>query len=419
MGLILHILFLSDNFFPEVNAPASRTHDHAKEWIKAGHQVTVITCVPNFPKGQVFDGYRNKVWQEEIIDGIRVVRVWSYITANEGFSKRILDYLSYMLTSFLASFFVRTVDIVVGTSPQFFTAVSAWLVACCKRKPFVFELRDLWPESIRAVGAMHESWVLVLLEKLELFLYRRAHRIVVVTNSFRVNLLRRGIDGKKIFVVTNGVDVTKFKPQKKDFDLIGRYGFENKFIVGYVGTLGLSHSLETILVAAKMISQRGFEDKIHFLFLGDGANKNRLEKLADELELKNVTFLASVPKAAVVSYWSIIDISIISLRKTELFKSVIPSKMFEAMSMGIPILHAVSGESAEIINKTGGGITVEPESASAVAEEVIRLSQDHEALAVLGSKGQIASESFDRTRLARDMLNVFAECCSSSSEPKK
>lgn len=414
MELILHILFLSDNFFPEVNAPASRTHDHAKEWIKAGHRVTIITCVPNFPKGQVFDGYRNKVWQEEIIDGIRVVRVWSYIAANEGFSKRIFDYLSYMITSFFASFLIRKVDIVVGTSPQFFTAVSAWLVACCKRKPFVFELRDLWPESIRAVGAMHESKLLVLLEQLELFLYRRADRIVVVTNSFKDNLVKRGIDEKKISVVTNGVDLTKFKPQKKDVDLIGRYGFENKFIVGYIGTHGLAHALETVLFAAKITSQRGFEDKIHFLFLGDGANKIKLQNLAVELGLKNITFLASVRKTAVVNYWSIIDISIISLKKTDLFKSVIPSKMFESMSMGIPILHAVSGESAEIIDKTGAGITVEPESSSAIAEEVIRLSKDHATLVALGRKGQIASESFDRARLANDMLNVLAACCSTT-----
>ena len=418
VGLILHILFLSDNFFPEVNAPASRTHDHAKEWVNAGHQVTIITCVPNFPKGQVFDGYRNKVWQEEVIDGIRVVRVWSYIAANEGFSKRILDYLSYMITSFLASFLIRKVDLVVGTSPQFFTAVSAWLVAFYKRKPFVFELRDLWPESIRAVGAMHESKLLVLLEKLELFLYRRADRIIVVTNSFRDNLVKRGIDGKKISVVTNGVDVTKFKPQEKDVELIGRYGFENKFIVGYVGTLGLAHALETVLFAAKITSQRGFDHNIHFLFLGDGASKMKLQELAAELELKNVTFLASVPKAVVVNYWSIIDISIISLKKTDLFKTVIPSKMFESMCMGIPILHAVSGESAEIIEKTGVGITVEPESSSAIAEEIIRLSQDRKTLAALGRNGRIASKSFDRTRLAHDMLDVFAACYSTSEYKK-
>ena len=285
----MHILFLSDNFFPEVNAPASRTHEHAKEWIKAGHKVTVVTCVPNFPKGQVFDGYKNKVWQEEIIDGIRVVRVWSYIAANEGFTKRILDYLSYMITSFLASFFIRKVDIVVGTSPQFFTAVSAWMIAGFKRKPFVFELRDLWPESIISVGVMHDSKLLRVLEKLELFLYRRADRIVAVTNSFKDNLVQRGVDGQKISVVTNGVDATKFKSQKKDANLIARYGFEKKFMVGYIGTHGLAHALETILFAAKITSERGFEDNIHFLFLGDGAKIN--PQLAVELGLKNVTFL--------------------------------------------------------------------------------------------------------------------------------
>jgi len=170
----MHILFLSDNFPPEVNAPASRTFEHCREWVKLGHQVTVVTCAPNFPSGKVFGGYENKLWQQEVMDGIRVIRVWSYITANEGFLKRVLDYVSYMAMAVLASFFVRKVDVVIGTSPQFFTACAAYLVGLCKRCPWVFELRDLWPESIRAVGAMKESRVLDWLEKLELFLYRKA-----------------------------------------------------------------------------------------------------------------------------------------------------------------------------------------------------------------------------------------------------
>src|SRR5438128_785545 len=149
----MHILFLSDNFAPEANAPASRTHEHCKVWVEAGHDVTVITCAPNFPKGEVFAGYRNAWRQEERIDGIRVVRVWSYITANEGFARRILDYLSFMVTAAIAAPTVRGADIVVGTSPQFFTAWAAWFTGALKRRPFVFELRDLWPESIRAVGA--------------------------------------------------------------------------------------------------------------------------------------------------------------------------------------------------------------------------------------------------------------------------
>jgi hypothetical protein len=174
----MHILFLSDNFPPEVNAPASRTYEHCREWVKAGHTVTVITCAPNFPKGEVFEGYSNRLWQRDDVDGIRVVRVWSYITPNEAFAKRVLDYMSYMVMAFVAAFFVRRVDVIVGTSPQFFTVCAAYGVSLVKRRPWLFELRDIWPESISAVGAMKSGWLLDALEGLELFLYRKAAAIV-------------------------------------------------------------------------------------------------------------------------------------------------------------------------------------------------------------------------------------------------
>ena len=183
----MHILFLTDNFPPEVNAPASRTFEHCREWVKAGNQVTVITCAPNFPAGKVFSGYKNKLWQTEEMDGIRVIRVWSYITANAGFIKRILDYISFMPPAVLASFFVKKPDLVIGTSPQFFTVCAAYLVSLFKRIPFVFELRDIWPESIKAVGAMNDSIIIKLLEKIELFLYRKAKMIVSVTHAFKKN----------------------------------------------------------------------------------------------------------------------------------------------------------------------------------------------------------------------------------------
>ena len=232
----MHILFLTDNFPPEVNAPASRTFEHCREWVKHGQRVTVITGAPNFPKGKVFEGYKNKLWQTEEMDGIRVIRVWTYITANEGFQRRVLDYISYMVSAVIAAFFVGKVDIVVGTSPQFFTAVAAWVVSVYKRRPFVFELRDLWPESIRVVGAMKDSWALRMLERLELFLYRRAFRIISVTHAFKKNLISRGIKGDKIHVVTNGVDVSRFIPQTRDAMLVKDMGFEGRFIAGYIGT---------------------------------------------------------------------------------------------------------------------------------------------------------------------------------------
>ncbi|MFO0472511.1 MAG: glycosyltransferase, partial [Pseudomonadota bacterium] len=205
----MHILFLSDNFPPEVNAPASRTHEHCRQWVAAGTQVTVITCAPNFPKGRVFDGYRNRLWQQETVDGFRVIRVWSYITANEGFAKRVLDYTSYMLTAFVASLFVRRIDVVVATSPQFFTAVAGWAVGLVRRVPFVFELRDIWPESIKAVGAMKESLAIRLLERVELFLYRRAARIVSVTESWRARRGPRGFDTAHRDDGTHGGDTSR------------------------------------------------------------------------------------------------------------------------------------------------------------------------------------------------------------------
>lgn len=401
----MHILFLTDNFPPEVNAPASRTFEHCREWVKAKHQVTVITCAPNFPKGQVYNGYRNKLWHLEQMEGIRVIRVWSYITANEGFAKRILDYQSFMITGAIAGMFVRGVDIVIGTSPQFFTVCAAWVTSVLKQVPFIFELRDLWPESIRAVGAIQDSAVIRLLEKLEIFLYRRAKGIISVTYAFRENLVRRGIDRNKIDVVTNGVDMSRFKPRPKDAQLLQHLGLEGKFVSGYVGTHGMAHHLETILDAAEKIKASPDGRIFHFILLGDGARKQALKKEATNRGLDNVTFIDSVPKEEVARYWSLLDVSIIHLRKTELFTSVIPSKLFECMGMGLPVLHGVAGESAEIVRKEGVGIVFEPENASELVFHLKILQCDKVTYATYQKKCLQAAKKYDRSTLARDMLH--------------
>ncbi|MCB1815367.1 MAG: glycosyltransferase family 4 protein, partial [Candidatus Competibacteraceae bacterium] len=356
----MHILFLTDNFPPEVNAPASRTFEHCREWVRAGHKVTVITGVPNFPRGKVYEGYSNRLWQRETMEGIQVIRVWTYITANAGFAKRILDYQSFMVAATLAAPLVHKVDVVVGTSPQFFTVCAAYVISRFKRIPFVFELRDLWPESIRAVGAMQDSPWLKRLERLELFLYRKAARIVSVTQSFRRNLITRGVVPDKIEVVTNGVDSTRFRPQPRDSELAAKLGLQGKFVAGYIGTHGLAHALETLLEAARRLQNHPQGRDIRLLLLGDGANKQKLVEQARSLGLDNVVFIDSVPKHEVVRYWSLLDVSIIHLRKTELFTTVIPSKLFECMGMGIPVLHGVAGESAEIVQREDCGQVFEP-----------------------------------------------------------
>ena len=401
----MHILFLTDNFPPEVNAPASRTFEHCREWVRAGHRVTVITCAPNFPKGKVFDGYRNRFWQKEMMDGIQVIRVWTYITANEGFVKRILDYQSFMVMAILASPFVRGVDVVVGTSPQLFTVCAAYVVSRMKRIPFVFELRDLWPESIRAVGAIGNSRLLDALERVELFLYSKAARIVSVTHSFKRNLISRGVDADKVVVVTNGVDASRFRPQHRDEELAAQLGLQGKFIAGYIGTHGLAHGLDTLLEAARQLQDNPKGDDIRFLFLGDGANKAKLIEKARSMGLLNVVFVDSVPKEQVVRYWSLLDVSIIHLKKTELFTTVIPSKLFECMGMGIPVLHGVAGESAEIVESVECGQVFEPENVDALCAGILMLKQQPALREKFRNNGLVAAGRYDRHELARKMLD--------------
>ena len=403
----MHILFLTDNFPPEVNAPASRTFEHCRAWAAAGHRVTVVTCAPNFPSGRVHPGYRNRLWSRETVEGVEVVRVWSFITANEGLFKRSLDYASYMVGAVMAAPFIRGVDIVVATSPQFFTACAGAIVAAARRKPFVFEVRDLWPESIRAVGALANERVLTWLERIELFLYRRASAVVAVTHAFRDNLTRRGVDGAKIHVVTNGADLTRFAPSPRDAELARRHGLTDKFVAGYIGTHGMAHALDTLLEAAARLEVHPEGRNVRFLMLGDGATKQALKAKAQAMGLTSVVFLDSVAKAEVARYWALLDVSIIHLRKAELFATVIPSKLFEGMAMGVPVAHGVPGESAAIVEREGVGLTFESENAESLAETLLTLARDHASRAEQARRARAAAARYDRAVLAEQMLTVL------------
>jgi glycosyltransferase involved in cell wall biosynthesis len=403
----MHILFLTDNFPPEVNAPASRTFEHCREWVKAGHKVTVITGAPNFPAGRVFDGYANKWRTQETIQGIDVIRVWTYISANEGFLKRTLDYASFMISGALAALDARDVDVIVATSPHLFTPCAAYVAGLLKRRPYVFELRDLWPESIRAVGAMKNAPILNALEKLELFLYGRAAQVVSVTHAFKDNLISRGIEATKISVVTNGADLARFTPRPRDEALAAELGLSGKTVIGYVGTHGMAHALTTVLDAAELLKASELADDVRFLLLGDGAEKAALKADAAARKIDNVVFADSVPRNEVVRYWSLIDLSVIHLKRTPLFETVIPSKLFECMAMGIPVLHGVAGESAAIVQREGVGLTFEPENASALARSIADLVGDPERRAAMARNAVAAARRYDRAELAGAMLKTL------------
>ena len=400
----MNILFLSDNFPPEVNAPATRTYEHCREWVRMGVQVTVVTCAPNYPAGKVFPGYRNRLRAVETVDGIRVVRLWSYITANEGILKRTLDYLSFAGTSLLGSL-LEEADVIVATSPQFFTALSGFGLSLFKRKPWIFELRDLWPESIKTVGAMRDGSALHLLKRLDFFLYRRASRIVVVTQGIKNNLTERGIDQAKIHVVTNGANLDLFHPVSRDKELLAKLGLEGKTVLGYIGTHGMAQGLDFILDCAARIS----DERIHFMFAGDGAEKKNLLTKAGEMSLKNVTFLDQIAKQDIPRYISLTDACLVPLKKRDTFKGAIPSKIFEAAAMAKPILLGIQGEARNIIHKYGAGICFEPENQKSFLEAVNLLRQDEQAYRNM-QKGCLAlARDYDRKKLALSMLDIIRQ----------
>lgn len=397
----MKILFLSDNFYPEVNAPANRTFEHCREWVKKGAEVTVITCVPNFPKGIVFEGYKNKLHQTEIIDGIKVVRVWSYITANEGTIKRILDYISFGKMAFFTSLFYKA-DIIIATSPQFFTAVAGAFASLFKRTPWIMEVRDIWPESIVAVGAIKNKNIISILESVEKWLYRRANKIVVVTDAFKQDIVNKGIDKNKIEVVKNGVYLDKFFPIPKNETLIRNLSLEGKYIIAYFGTHGMAHKLDFVIHSASKIS----DENIHFLLIGDGAEREKLVQLKDEIALQNVTMLPSIPKSEIQNYISVIDVALVNLKKSETFKNVIPSKIFENAAMDKPILLGVEGESKMIIEKYNAGLCFEPENQYdfiAKIQDIKNLTRNREF-----KKGcENLAIDFDRKKLAEYMLHII------------
>ena len=399
----MRILFLTDNFPPEVNAPASRTFDHCREWVKAGAEVTVITCAPNFPQGKVYPPYKNKLWQEEIMDGIRVIRVWTYIVANKGFLKRTLDFISFSVSSFIAGLFVKT-DLIVATSPQFFTALAGRTLHFWKRRPWVMEVRDLWPESIKTVGAMKDNFFIRYFEWQEKRCYRSAKHIVVVTDSFRDKLISRGVPAEKISVVKNGVNTDLFQPMEKDQALLRELGLEGKTVIGYVGTHGMAHKLDFVLHQAKALEDN---PNLHFLLMGNGAERDNLLRLRDELGCKNVTMLESVPKKEVKRYLSILDVSLINLRRDPLFKTVLPSKIFENAAMGLPILMGVEGEAAELINKYGAGVCFIPEDADDFKAKLSELLSSDTYAACKEGCFRLAAD-FDRQVLAKNMLDILS-----------
>lgn len=370
----------------------------------------MLTGLPNHPTGIVPIEYRGQTHFEEDFHGARVLRTWIYAAPNQGRVRRSLAYASFAASAALFGqlFVGAKPDVLVATSPQLLCGAAGALIAGARRVPFVLEVRDLWPESIVAVGALPAGHPVIRgLTVVEESLYQAAKKIVVVTDAFRTKLIERGVPAQKLAVIKNGVDLSRFSASKRDTPLRARLGLGDRFVAAYVGTHGMAHGLDAVLDVAKRFLA---DDGVRFIFVGEGAERQRLEERARREALTNVQFLGVLPRDAMTEVYATSDVCLVPLRKSELFSTVIPSKIFEILAMERPLVLSVDGEARAIVEASGGGIYAPPEDVDAMCEAIDALRRDPARAASMGRAGrEYVVREFDRENLARAYLEVLAD----------
>ncbi len=403
-----HILFITRYYPPENAAAAVRVSEIAKRLARLEHEVTVVTTVPNYPTGIVPREYRGHLWQEEMLDGVRVIRVWSYVSANRGFLRRILAQLSFgCLAPLLSARSVGRPDVIIVNSPPLFNVIAARLLAGRKRCPFIFWVADLWPASAVQLGVLRNRLLIRLSQWLEWSSYQRAGQVWAVTEGIRDRLLQRGLAPEQVVLTRNGVDTTTFRPLPQTWAR-EQLGWDERFTVLYAGTHGLSHGLSILLDAAELLREH---DDIRFVLAGDGAEKSNLMAQARSRDLKNVSFLDPVPHERVPVLLAGADLCVVPLRKLTLFEGALPAKMYELMACARPILLAINGEARRLAEQeAGAALYVEPENPSALVAAILHLREHPQEATLLGQRGRAYVEAnFDYDRLAATLAAQLAE----------
>jgi glycosyltransferase involved in cell wall biosynthesis len=404
----MRILYLSQYFPPEMGAPAARVYELAREWVRKGDEVTVLTAFPNHPTGVVPVQYRSALRRgamREAVDGIEVVRTWLYAAPNRSPRQRILNYTSFFLSAAARGIWLQRPDVVIGTSPQLLAGLAGWLLARRFRRPFVFEVRDLWPESLPASGISRPGSALYrVLSALARFLYRRADLVVPVTPAF-CPAIQAAVPGARLAVIENGFDAALFRPldlreAKQALDLDGQ------FVVSYIGTIGFAHGLDVVLRTAAVLKRT--IPNLVFLFVGEGAERENLQTQSQNLGLDNVRFVGQRPRSEMPRYIAASDACLVLLRNAELFRTVLPSKMLEFMACSRPVIGGVDGYAASLIRESEGGICVPPEDDQALAEAIQRLHEDPALGTKLGDSGRrFVLERFTRASKATAYVRLL------------
>ncbi|MFZ0798862.1 MAG: glycosyltransferase family 4 protein [Terriglobales bacterium] len=407
----MKILYVSQYFPPEMGAPAARAAELSRHWARMGHDVTVLTGFPNHPTGVVPEEWRSRFHRlryTETVDGLRVVRTWLWPLPNRKAHERIRNYASFCVSAALSGLDLHKPDVIIATSPQLLCALSGWWLAFWKRVPFVFEVRDLWPESLAAVGVGSEGTLLHrTLGTIARFLYRRADRVVVVAPAFKDHLTRYcSVPAAKIFTVENGVETDLFRPDPEATEVRKQLKLEDRFLICYIGTMGNAHGLETLIAAAEEL-QTALPNAT-FLLIGEGAERERIVELAATRGLTNIQFLGQQPRERIPAYVSAADLCLVMLKRAELFKTVIPTKLLEYMACERPVIVAVDGQARQIVEEASAGVYAEPENSKALVQAILGLAADPECRRQMGASGrQYIVNKSSRERTARDYITVL------------
>lgn len=399
----MRILFLTQYYPPETGAVQNRLSDLAKRLAKLGHQVEVLTALPSYPKGETYEGYRRRFVMTEQDQSIRIVRTWAYATKKKNFFSRILNYLSFAVLSVPVGWMAAGgADVVVVESPPLFLGFSGYLLSRFKRARFILNVSDLWPESAVALGMLRNRIMVRWATKAEEWLYHSANMVTGQTEGI-VSSIQRRCPSTPVHLMTNGV-APEFLTQvarasNKREALREKFGFQGKFIVAYTGVHGLAQGLDTVVRSADLLKQY---KQIRFHFFGDGPEKSHLELSAAKNGADNVEFHPPLSAAHMPELLASIDVSVVPLKRNDLFRGALPSKLFEALGAGVPVILALNGEAKNLIEQSHGGLAVEPENPSDMAEKILRLYQNADLRERIGASGRaFVVARYNREHIAR------------------
>lgn len=407
----MKILILSRLFYPEIGANPRILTELAEDLVDLGHEVTVLTGFPNYPTGIIPDDYRGKILLRETYKNVEIIRTYIYASSPKNSFCRLLNTLSFTISSSITGRMLkpRNYDVVLTISPLLPEGIAAYLTSKFHKASLILSIQDLYPETTVALNVFSNNTMTNLANRLVQYLYEKAAGIAVISRGFKQNLLQRGIPSENIDVIPNWVDIDFFSPENTNHDIKKQYGLDNKFIVLFLGTIGLAQGCDVIIDSARIL--KAYND-IRFVFVGEGVDKERLQSRCTELGLTNVQFIPVQPRENVPAFLHAADTCLVCLKDRQLFRITIPCKTYEYMASGRPVIMAVAGEAAEIVQLAKCGICVEPENPEQLAEAVIELYRNPEIGVAYGENGRrYAQQNFSRFVLTKKMERMIDYHC--------